>query len=77
MPFAEFDLDIDRDELLMYYAGDSVSIVAWTDDGVRVRFPASAVRPFVNHVGVRGRFRLYYSTDGRLERLVRMASDGA
>lgn len=52
------DLDIPKDTLLHYYRGNVSSVLATAHGGQRVQFPLLSLRPFVNHYGIRGRFRL-------------------
>ncbi len=65
MPCIEFDLDISRETLLLYYRGEVRNVVTPSLDGRTVSFPVHLLRDFVNHSGVRGRFRLYYDQSGR------------
>ncbi len=67
-----FSLHISSDEYLRYYRGSAHSVVVVSEDGRRVRFPASSLRPFVTHEGVRGRFELLLDSDNRLLELRRV-----
>ncbi len=67
-----FFLDISSDEYLRYYQGSAHSVVAVSEDGRRVRFPASNLRPFVTREGVHGRFELLLDSDNRLLELRRV-----
>ena len=60
------NLSLSREQLEQFYAG-RVSQV-WDRDrhGVSIQFPLQALRPFVSHVGVHGRFRLKVGLDSRL-----------
>ncbi len=51
-----FHLDISSEKLQRYYKGsiNSVSVIA--DDGRRIQFPVSSLRPFISHAGVKGNF---------------------
>ncbi|MCG5515315.1 MULTISPECIES: DUF2835 domain-containing protein [Ectothiorhodospira] len=69
-----FRLDIPRDEFLRYYSGSAASVVASSQEGRTVRFPASALRPHVTHDGVRGRFRLTVDDQFRLQSLERIGT---
>lgn len=61
-----FHLSISAQALQRYYAGsvNSVSVIA--DDGRRIQFPVSALRPFVAHDGVNGHFVLWADASNKL-----------
>lgn len=61
-----FRLRIGRDELLRYYGGAAAAVQALAEDGTRVRFPASILRPFITVAGIDGRFRLRVDGNGRV-----------
>ena len=65
-------LDISADEYLRYYKGQAVSVIARDQAGRRIRFPATALRPYVTQSGVHGRFRLVTDDKHRLERLEKL-----
>ena len=60
------DLSIPSNQLLRYYRGAASAVVAYDQYGRRVRFPASALRPFVTAAGVHGRFVLQVDEHNRL-----------
>ena len=64
MPSVDFDLTLTPDELELLYQGVQFA-QAMTDQGKRVRFPAGHLRPYITHQGIRGRFRLSYSDQGK------------
>ncbi len=51
-----FALNISAQELQRYYKGSASSVNVIADDGQRIQFPVSALRPYVLHDGVKGRF---------------------
>lgn len=61
-----FTLHINADEMLRYYRGAAQSVLARTDQGLRVQFPAEALRPFVTKDGVHGRFALRFDANNKL-----------
>ncbi len=65
-------LDIPAERFRAWYAGAVRDVVARAEDGRRVQFPASALRPFVTHDGVHGRFRLRIDGAQRLISLERL-----
>lgn len=60
------DLHISSSELMRYYRGAAAAVAASDQYGRRIRFPATALRPFVSHEGVHGRFVLDVGDDNRL-----------
>ena len=69
-----FRLDIDADELMRFYRGETGEVVARADDGRTVRFPAVNLRAHVAAGGVRGRFRLRFDDDFRFVALERIGA---
>lgn len=67
-----FFLNLPADHYLRYYRGlaSNVSVVA--EDGRRIEFPASSLRPFVSKQGVQGHFELLIDDNNRLLGLVRL-----
>ncbi len=74
MHTVRFWLFISPDELLRYYRGQARTVTVTAEDGQRVQFPASALRPFVTKDGISGRFSLRFDHNNRLAGLVRLAS---
>ena len=69
-----FRLDIPRVEALRYYAGTAQAVQVTDDHGRIVRFPASALRPFVTEAGIQGLFLLRTERGNKLVELKRIAS---
>lgn len=68
-----FHLEIRGEDLLRFYRGEASSVHVTADDGRRVRFPAGALRPYVEPDGVRGLFLLRFDARGRMLGLDRLA----
>jgi len=69
----EVDLAIPVAELLRLYRGEVREVVARARDGRVLRFPVSALRPFVSRDGVHGRFRIRCDAAQRLAGIERLA----
>lgn len=67
-----FSLSLSRDQWLVYYRGHASSVRVRAEDGRSVCLPASALRPFADHAGIRGRFALRYDHQNRLLDLRRL-----
>lgn len=66
------DLYISEDEYLRVYSGQARSVLAYSIDGRRVRFPANILQPFVTHAGIRGRFRIRFNSQGQFEKIEKL-----
>lgn len=51
-----FSIHLSYQEFLPYYQGKIYAIVATTDQGIRVQFPASHLREYVTNEGIHGYF---------------------
>ena len=67
--FIEVAITIGAEEYLKLYKLGRAVVNARSTDGRRVQFPAEALRPWVNHDGIRGKFRIYFDQDNRLSRI--------
>lgn len=59
------DLFITPEELLRYYSGEVITVVARARSGVTVRFSARHLRKHVTTSGIRGTFRLTTDDENR------------
>ena len=64
-----FSLSIPAHEYLAYYQGAASSVQVTVAGGQNVRFPASALRPFVSDNGVHGSFILQVDENNKLQSL--------
>jgi len=67
-----FSLNLSAERYLSHYRGVAKSVLVVADDGRRIEFPASALRPFVNKHGVQGQFELVIDANNRLLSLERL-----
>ena len=61
-----FRLAITAEEYLAYYQGSANVVVAYSEDNRTIRFPASAIREFVTHDGIFGRFEITFDGNNKL-----------
>lgn len=66
MPSMFFRLNISAQDYQAYYRGQSHVVIAQSEDGKRLQFPAMELRKFVSYTGVHGRFKITYSQDSKL-----------
>ena len=67
-----FNLRISAADYLRYYQGSAQSVVVTTHQGLRVKFPASALRPYVTKEGISGQFALLTDDDNKMLELRRI-----
>ena len=53
-----FSLRISAADYLRYYQGSAQSVLVTTRQGLKVKFPAAALRPYVAKDGISGQFVL-------------------
>ncbi|HFB65988.1 MAG TPA: DUF2835 family protein [Aeromonadales bacterium] len=73
MPQIEFNLNISREKYLSWYSGNAKQVVARSIHGQNVRFPAERLRPFVTHLGVKGRFIIHFDDQHKFVSLEKVA----
>ncbi len=66
------DLHIDADEFVRLYSGSATTVVAQARSGLRVQFPAGALRPFVLHNGIHGVFEIVIDEHNKLQSVARI-----
>ncbi len=66
------DLAISSDEFERLYAGQIKTVLAKTRDGLRVRFPASILVPFVEREGVKGSFLIAFDSANKFQQIRRL-----
>lgn len=67
-----FRLAITAEKYLAYYQGVAKNILVRAEDGRRIRFPASNLRPFLMHDGIYGVFELHFDHRNKLIDIVRL-----
>ena len=67
-----FSLSIPAEEYLSYYKGTTRWVQAKSFSGRRIKFPASALRPFVDEQGVYGTFEMVVDENNKLVELRRL-----
>jgi hypothetical protein len=59
------NLAISAEEIAMHYRGDIRHVIARTQDGRRVQFPANILRSVLQRDGIYGTFCISYDDQGR------------
>ena len=66
-------VNICYDDFLPFYEGYIKDVIAMDHNGQKVRFPASALRPYLTHAGVHGVFELHIDDNNKLVSCDRVA----
>ena len=61
-----FSLNIPAEKYQSYYEGVASAVNVQAEDGRRIQFPASELRPFFTHNGIQGRFEIEFSETHKL-----------
>jgi len=64
-------LHISPDAYLKQYQTPSVMVHTRANDGRRVQFPASILKPFLMHDGIHGRFNIHFDQNGKFKSIER------
>lgn len=67
-----FSLSISAEEYLRYYQGEVLNVAVSTHQGVQLRFPASALRPYITQDGINGQFVLFTDANNKMIELRRI-----
>ena len=65
----QFNAVLTAEQCLQYYQGKVKYVVVTADDGTRVQLQFRHVQPFIDSLGLRGRFRLTVSEQGAFKQL--------
>ena len=68
-----FSLSLSPIQLQQYYRGELTTLLVVSEQGLRIQLPLSALRPYFSHTGVKGRFLLEVSSQGKLRRLKQLS----
>ena len=68
----QIDLHLSATQIESYYAGSVQYVWARDRRGISIQFPLTALRPFVTHSGVQGRFELQVNADNRMQNIRRI-----
>ncbi|QEQ96322.1 DUF2835 family protein [Neptunomonas concharum] len=66
------NISISTKEYLKQYQAPNCQVSTLSSDGRRVRFPASILRPFLLHDGIKGRFRISFDSGGKFKSIQRI-----
>lgn len=75
--FVYVPLQINPDNMMLWYSGSSNVVEAKSLDGRVVHFPANILRPFVTRYGVKGLFKISYTLEGKYLSIERCDTEGS
>ncbi len=64
-----FFLNISYEQFFLVYSGSAKNVVTRAEDGRTVRFAAPALKPYLTHEGVKGRFVISFDEKNRFQAL--------
>jgi len=67
-----FALDLDYEELLVFYKGTKSRVQVTAHDGRSINLPWSMLQPYLTPTGIKGLFVIRYTVEGKLIDLERL-----
>jgi len=65
-------LDISTTEFQDYYANNVKNVIAISNDGRKVQFPANILQKFVSHSGIQGLFKLTVDSQSKFQSMIKV-----
>jgi hypothetical protein len=66
------NVSISAEDFQRLYQGSVKDVLAYSTEGLRIRFPASILRPYVLHSGVQGLFQIEFDEANRFKTIERV-----
>lgn len=66
------DIRLPADEYLRFYKGSAKSILVKSREGIRVKFPAELLRPYVTIDGIFGAFIISFDSANKIKGIRKM-----
>ena len=67
-----FNLYISVDDFMAYYEGAARDVIAFSDDGLKIQFPAYVLRPYLTGKRICGEFILEYDEHNKFSSIKRL-----
>jgi hypothetical protein len=64
-----FSINITKQRYLEIYYSPVLQVIVTSHNGKKIQFPAKYLKSFVTQSGIRGNFRILYSTDNKFVRM--------
>ncbi len=68
-----FSLRLTREQAMKYYQGTARAVIVTAENGQRLQFPAEHIRPFIDHLGVNGVFKIEFDANNKMLGLKRIS----
>ena len=65
-------LSISHQEFSRLYRGQARNVICTAKDGRTVQFPASKLRRYLTHDGIYGEFKIYFSSQNRIQEIEKL-----
>jgi len=65
-------LDISTTEFQNYYANNVKNVIAISNDGRKIQFPANILQKFVSHAGIQGLFKLTVDSQSKFQSMIKV-----
>ena len=65
-------LDISTTEFQDYYANNVKNVIAISNDGRKIQFPANILQKFVSHAGIQGLFKLTVDSQSKFQSMIKV-----
>ena len=76
MPTLRIDLKIRAEDYLAWYEGTARQVVALSQEGLTVQFPANVLQRYVSADGVQGTFLLTFDDSNKFVRIEKLGASG-
>lgn len=67
-----FRLALTTEKYLEYYKGNAKNIVARSENGKNIKFPANAMQGFLTHEGIFGLFEIQFDKNNKLIKIIQV-----
>lgn len=67
-----FRLALTAEKYLEYYKGNAKNIVARSENGRSIKFPANAIQGFLTHEGIFGLFEIQFDKNNKLIKIIKI-----
>ena len=74
MTSMRFSLNISAEQYQRYYKGSARSVIVSTEDGLTLKFPASALQQFVTLDGIQGHFEIRFDDQNKLQSVIKLSA---
>ena len=65
-------LDISSTDFQNYYANNVNNVIAISNDGRKIQFPANILQKFVSHSGIQGQFKLTVDSHSKFQSMIKI-----